>query len=490
MPIDVKKTAYWQLNSRLVVANNVNYGLFRVMAQERRADDAEARGEIQVGGYTSEWFRRKRDAFAEHRNIILEKNGQALNYLINGYKQSYEEAEKAFAVELQGVSTKKFDDIVFDGELIDADVIAEYNRQATQEPIVGEDGVVRQPRSPLVEAFYNYTEKRGTYKIAESVGHVYGNICADIDYRGYQNLLTRKNVTDEVKVVDSTFVTEFYEFAKAIPATYKAELIKTQVQLNKLLKQLKKDPENAELQALVAGHEVTVEFCQDVIERSDYLVMMSKILKERMDSVNKEPYGIRDKVVETLADFVFMVPSVSKGVESKPQYSTMYMGTYEITNLINCVKEFPEAAVFTQYLSSKVQLATIMPAANFEQSKIMMEFLKELHAMNVQTLKQGAEAQGISVSDAEVKVQATKPEIARFLQFETPLGRVWFDGENCVNVKTGEIISYAEICKYVLNPNDGKLYYLKTDQQIKPGTVTLVNTEPQTPGQTDGMGKN
>ena len=85
MPIDYQNTAYGQLNKYLVALNNVNFGLSRVMAQERRADDAEDRGEIQISDFARDWFSRKRDAFAEHRNVVIEHFGSALEKVVFSY---------------------------------------------------------------------------------------------------------------------------------------------------------------------------------------------------------------------------------------------------------------------------------------------------------------------------------------------------------------------------------------------------------------------
>lgn len=490
MPIDIKNTAYGQLNDRLIVAYNTNYGVLRVIAQEKKADDAEARGEISISGFASEWFRNKRDAYAEHRAMVLEKYRENLDVIVQHHLDGYKAAKQRFEDELASrFPGRKFEDMVRDSEIIDDEVLQAYQAEAMQEATITENGTVITPETPLGNAYVEYLEKRGTYKIAESVSYVFDNIAEDIDYRGYQHLLTQRNDNANVKIVDADFISEFYSFAKSIPATYKTELIKTQSQLRKLTKKLQKDPENPELQSLVYGHQYSVEFCQDVLERSDYLVMMSQLLKDRMDAVNIEPYGIRDKVVETLADFVFMIPSVSKGKASYPTFNTMYMGTYEIKNLINCVKEFPEAAVFTQYLSAKIEHETIMSAQDFERSKIMMDFLLELHKMNAQTIQQNALANGETVTPEEVKAKATNQDNARYLQFETPLGRVWCNGENLVDVKTGKVVPFAEICKYVLNPNDGNIYYLQTEEEIKPGTVTLVGSEKVAGKENDGMGK-
>ncbi len=489
MPIDYKNTAYGQLNRYLIALNNVNYGLFRVMAQERRADDAEARGEIQLSEFARDWLSRKREAFAEHRNTVIEQFGKGFDQILEHHKSGYLEATRAFASVLKSrFPNKKFEEVVYDGEIIDHEVIDAYQAEGELKPVQNPEGTVVMPETPLINAYAEYLEKRGTYRIAESAGHVFDTLTTEIDSRGFQHLFTRRNETKDVKMVDADFVYEFYEFAKAIPATYKTELIKTQVQLKKLSKKLTKEPENEELQSLVYGHQYSVEFCQDVLERSDYLVMMSELLKDRMDSVNKQPYGIRDKVVETLSDLVFMVPSVAKGADSMPTYNTMYVGAYEIQNLINCVKEFPEGAVFTQYLSSKIERTTVIPAADFERSKIMMEFLSELHKLNTATIIATAKANGENLTDEEVKNKATNQDRAKFLVFETPLGKVWFDGENGIEVKTGKVIPFKEICKYVLNPNDGNIYYLQTDEMIKPGTVALVNGQPTGVNHDDGMG--
>ena len=489
MPIDYQNTAYGQLNKYLVALNNVNFGLSRVMAQERRADDAEDRGEIQISDFARDWFSRKRDAFAEHRNVVIEHFGSTLEKVVDYHKTEYFEAAKALAAEIKSrFPNKKFEDVIYDGEIVDVEVFAAYQAECELEPVVGPDGTQVEPEMPLANKYIEFLEKRGTYRIAESVGHVFDTLASDIDSRGFQHLLTRRNESRDVKIIDSDFVYEFFDFAKSIPASYKAELIKEQIQLKKLSKKLHKDPENEELQAMVYNCENAIACCEDVIERSDYLVMMSQMLKERMDSVNKQPYGIKDKVAETIADFIFNIPAVSKGSDSFPTYDTMYMGTYEIQNLINCVKEFPEAAVFTQYLSSKIERETIMPAADFERSKITIEFLQNLHQFNAESIVQTAQLNGETLTEQEVKNRATKQDQAKFLLFETPLGRVWFDGENCIEAKTGKVVPFTEICKYVLNPNDGNIYYLQTDQTIKPGTITLVAKEQDGVKPDDGMG--
>ena len=108
--------------------------------------------------------------------------------------------------------------------------------------------------------------------------------------------------------------------------------------------------------------------------------------------------------------------------------------------------------------------------------------------MNAETIMHNAKLNGETLTEQEIKNRATKQDQAKFLLFETPLGKVWFDGENCIDAKTGKVVPFTEICKYVLNPEDGNIYYLKTDQNVKPGTITLV-AEEQDGGKTDdGMG--
>ena len=287
MPIDYKNTAYGQLNRYLIALNNVNYGLFRVMAQERRADDAEARGEIQLSEFARDWLSRKREAFAEHRNTVIEQFGKGFDQILEHHKNGYLEATQAFASVLKSrFPNKKFEDVVYNGEIVDQEVIDAYQAEGELEPTKQPDGTVVMPETPLINAYAEYLEKRGTYRIAESAEHVFNTLISEIDSRGFQHLFTRRKETKDVKMVDADFVYEFYEFAKSIPATYKTELIKTQVQLKKLSKKLSKDPENEELQSLVYGHQYSTEFCQDVLEIvwiqliNNHMALEIKLLKQ------------------------------------------------------------------------------------------------------------------------------------------------------------------------------------------------------------------
>ena len=201
MPIDYKNTAYGQLNRYLISLNNVNYGLFRIMAQERRADDAEDRGEIQISDFARDWFSRKRDAFSEHRNVVIEHFGAGLEQVIEYHKEGYKEATIAFAEEIRSrFPNKKFEDVIQDGEIVDAEVFAAYQAECELEPVDGPDGTKVMPEMPLANKYIAFLEKRGTYRIAESVEHVFNALVSDVDSRGFQNLLTRRNENRNVKI--------------------------------------------------------------------------------------------------------------------------------------------------------------------------------------------------------------------------------------------------------------------------------------------------
>lgn len=476
-----KETIYEHLNDYLNTAYHANYRVQCVLEQMRKADS------FDVSAVTEEWFRSKHDAYAEHRWEIVSTNSRGLEKEVAYYDEELSKAKTSLVSEMRKYfADKNFEEVFVEDGIIDPEVYALYEKQANGEVLLA-DGTGAD--LGLVERFHAYVKSLGSAKIARSVEKVHDRIVEDVDARGYMHLLSMRNDSADVKIVDESFIAELYDFAKLLGPTYKRELIKSQIELNKLNKKFKKDSTNVELATMVDRAEYTVAFCNDVLSRTTYLEFVSKILKSRMDAVNSRKYSLSDRVIESVVDFGFMVPAEVKGEENRPKYKTMYMGKTEIQNLISSTKEFAEAGNFTQYLSSKLGVPTVLEPHEYELSKLTMEMLKNIHDDNVAALLAKAKESGETVTAEEAKLFATKPEIAKYLQFDTPLGRVWFDGENGIDVKTGEVVPFTEICKYVVNPQDGNLYYLKTEETITPGSVTLVNAEPNTNNPDLGKGK-
>lgn len=474
-----KETIYEHLNDYLNTAYHANYRVQCVLEQMRRAD------QFNVSQITEDWFRSKHDSFAEHRWGIVSANSAGLEKEVEYYDNELIKAKNSLVSEMRRYfADKNFEEVFVEDGIIDPEVYALYEKQANGE-IILPDGTGAD--LGLVERFHAYVKSLGSAKIARSVEKVHDRIVEDVDARGYMHLLSMRNESADVKIIDESFVTELSDFAKLLGPTYKRELVKSQIELNKLLKKFKKDPTNVELASRIDGAEYAIAFCNDVLSRTTYLEFVARILSSRMEAVNSRKYSLSDKIVEGVADFGFMVPSEVKGEENRPKYTTMYMGKTEIENLISTTKEFAEAGNFTQYLSSKLGVPTVLEAHEYELSKLTMEMLKNIHSDNVAALLAKAKETGETVTAQEAKLFATKPEIAKYLQFVTPLGKVWFDGENGIDVETGKVVPFTEICKYVVNPQDGNLYYLKTEETITPGSVTLVNAEPS--GNNPDLGK-
>lgn len=476
------------------VAYNDNYRCLVPAHQQKMADN------LNYSNQTKVWLDHKLKCYAEVRNVNKEYNLNSMLEGLDKIKKNVDVLKSALWKEYvlnNPKTTKTFDQVFVDGEVVDEKLAEEFNDYNLK--LLNDEKV---ETNLLYEAYCNYSDHLTAINVINEYIDVHEAICGELTNDGYKRFVNNQ-IKNNVKCLSRNIIEELQIISKDITKTFPALLLKQEVKLNKAYKLLSKNPENEELREQYNLEMGRYNFFQANCQLANVLSDNVNCFAKRLEAANSRELHIKDKVYEMVADLGFGVGKPIKGNKNTVSVDEIFVGQIEISNLIVIAKNFVFLAPVIQEIGYQTQITTKVSLENYEQSKLIMEELSEVHKDKKQYLMENENALEKPIIDpfAEDKVlnldeQATKEEVAKHLLFETPLGTVWFDGVSAVNIETGEKTELSELNKFIYDADKQKFYRLKTDKIIKAGTVKIVEDENneqslkiKTLIKDDGMGK-
>ena len=448
-----EKNIFDSLNSIINTAYGLNNKCLTVLNQIKRAD------ELDVSETTKDWLNRKREVYADERERVNNINYQNivgnLDLIQNNIKVLKEKIVKMYA-QINPNSNKTFDQLFSDEGIVDEALKKE-----------NDENLERESKNEKLknELFWAAaSEYYATITFLESYKQyvdMFETVRSLVSYDGYKTWFTGI-IPENLCEIDENTIMELNSFVADLKFNYKADILKTEVAMNKTLKKLAKTPENEALLQQFAElqnqYETLIHFEQvyaDLTKKAGYL-------SERFKCANSSQYGLSNEIVELMGDLGFSVPKEIRKFNNGVKVSSVFAGKLEIVDIIHLCKDFKNSAALIQKLSYVAQATTTIPMVNFEESKLMIEELIT-NAQDSETLaerfKKSKQQTGTEKQNDEDN------EVKKHLMFETPFGVLWCDGKQLINSKTGEIVDVNKINNTHYNPEKNVFYEIVSAQQ-------------------------
>lgn len=429
--------------------------------------------ELGVSEFTRTWFRSKQQAYADERAEFIENAYDRIDAAMSDCAEHLEPNKQTIMAEYKKfypATTKTFDQLISAYEIIDEDLF-----KLIESHLEAETTGEQSSYASIYGACESYCKYALAKSVLESQMKVFESYAKDFSYDGYKNLLTFRNVTDTVKGISADVICDFNDLVNMVAKEMPAAEVKQGILLNKLAKKLAKTPNNPDLQEQFAKEQAAYQYLQENIQSSIALKTYVNALYSRFVAANTPKVELGGKIMEALADFGFGVTGELKEQSKPPMVDTVYASTLELANIVSIAKSFPAYAPFIRDIGYEADITLTFPIESFEYSKVVLEYLQQDFVERLAELQKSDTTTPVQ----QLKTKIIKPEAAKHLLFVSPVGTLMFNGEHCVDIKTGKTISLAELNKYIYDENKQQFFLLKTDEQIKPGSVTIVD-EPAT----------
>lgn len=506
-----KKTTYQEMNRIINSLCSYNAMCFRSLEQTRKTSF-----EKNVSSVTAEWLSSKHKAFASGRmnyiyDVYLKVFGEeelkskfglpAIYYLKeikkNGSKVNIEkpaivkcdekiaELEKEICTGYLKVfpkSNKTFNQLINDDAAI---IDKEFAKIITDCNDLLNKGVKKQniPNIELLDSYNLYCSFfRSKFVIIDSM-KIFDFYKEDLTSDGMAHLYTFKNESPEIKQLSFDILVELKYSIDKIVKQIPKQKIQQGIVVNKLLKQLKKQPDNQELINSYNEENNAYSVYDERISDANILKIYVDAFCNRFDASNTPKTGISDAITETLLDLSFGVSGDYKKL-CEPKYNeTVYVSNSEVDSVISLLVNFPDLVDLMQQLCFETKNVKEFELVDLNYSKYIIGVLQEIHKDKVEFNKQN----NPNATDEQLRVMSTNPEIAKYLVFKTPLGKVWCNGENCINCETNEVVKLEDLEKYFYNEEDGCIYMLKPEQPEQTKDVKTKNVTDESSEQSDSV---
>lgn len=406
------------LNENLNAILNANFRCYSCLKQVELAQKNGA-SETGLG-----WAYKKLETMANNRNDLIlevddcfEENSKRIIKLITDAKtQLVEELKRS-----HGLETKVVENCFIAGQLTDPDIINYLNDNNAN-------------AEQLYMLIKKYASAVACQLINEDYREITNNYASQFDSKGFLS----PSYAPTTKVLTAETVHQLAENANYILKTMQKEEANQLAKCIKLAKKFGKDPSNEELLLEYTNEQLLYEYLKTKVQDAKNFSGLAYTLSERLKEANNTGFELKDKIVQALIDFGFGTPQPK--IKNKEELDEVCVGHIEFADIISVAKSFAANAELIQFMCYENKTSITMKLEDYELSKLMVRILREQHEEKLERLAK---------ENKDKAVVATDPDVAKCLLFTTPFGTCWFNGEQLVDKKTGQLIPVSKMERIV-----------------------------------------